>query len=247
MDGSDTSAFENIRDDSTGDDSSVQWEWHQIMMQHIFFPLYCHCRSLSDIHSLFILIFEKWNCRISENTVRWKHAISWVGTRHLIFPLTETLICTIHRFPTNEMWFMLSDSLVSYLFHWIFSFIDFLFPRSKDHIRYDEHQCPAARRKNVQVPVCPLCNKGVPSANRDLSPNRVISEHIDRDCKSDPALKKRQKVYSNKCSYSCCKQREVIQVKCDKCLQTFCLKHRFAEDHKCQGFQNTGRTVNRAG
>jgi hypothetical protein len=65
---------------------------------------------------------------------------------------------------------------------------------SKDHIKYDEHQCPSYR-KNVQIPVCPLCNQAVSSANRDLSPNRVVSAHIDRDCKSDPALKKLEKFY----------------------------------------------------
>jgi len=118
---------------------------------------------------------------------------------------------------------------------------------SKDHIKYDEHQCPSPRRKNIQVPVCPLCNQVVPLQHRDQSPDLAVSDHIDRDCKSDPALKKRQKVYSNKCSLTSCKQREIIQVKCDKCLKTFCLKHRFAEDHKCQGFENTGRAMNLAG
>jgi len=117
----------------------------------------------------------------------------------------------------------------------------------KDHIKYDEHQCPSSHRKNVQVPICPLCNQAVPLQHRDQSPDRVVSAHIDRDCKSDPALKKRQKVYSNKCSFNSCKQREVIQVKCDKCLKTFCIKHRFPEDHKCQGFENTGRVMNSAG
>ncbi len=79
------------------------------------------------------------------------------------------------------------------------NFFFFLLYFSKDHIKYDEHQCPSPRRKNVQVPICPLCNQAVPSLNRDQSPDRVVSDHIDRDCKSDPALKKRQKVYSNKC------------------------------------------------
>ncbi len=97
------------------------------------------------------------------------------------------------------------------------------------------------------MPICPLCNQVVPLQHRDQSPDRVVSAHIDRDCKSDPALKKRQKIYSNKCSLTSCKQREVIQVKCDKCLKTFCLKHRFPDDHKCQGFENTGRVMNPAG
>ncbi|CAF0902600.1 unnamed protein product [Adineta steineri] len=117
----------------------------------------------------------------------------------------------------------------------------------KDHIKYEEHRCPSSYRKNIQVPICPLCNQAVTSQIRDQPPDVIISAHIDRDCKSDPALKKRQKVFSNKCSLITCKQREVIQVKCDKCLQTYCIKHRFPEDHKCQGFQNTGRTINRAG
>ncbi|CAF3432420.1 unnamed protein product [Rotaria sp. Silwood1] len=117
----------------------------------------------------------------------------------------------------------------------------------KDHIKYDEHQCPSSHRKNIQVPICPLCNQAVPFEYRDQSPDRVVSAHIDRDCKSDPALKKRRKVYSNKCSFTSCKQREAIQVKCDKCLKTYCLKHRFPDDHKCQGFENTGRVMNLAG
>ena len=101
----------------------------------------------------------------------------------------------------------------------------------------------SAHRKDVQVPICPLCNKGVPLQHRDQSPDRVVSAHIDRDCKSD----KRRKVYANKCSLNSCKQREAIPVNCEKCLKTFCLRHRFPDDHKCQGFENTGRQMNRAG
>ena len=105
----------------------------------------------------------------------------------------------------------------------------------KDHIKYDEHQCSSSYRKNIQIPICPLCNQAVPYEYRDQSPDRVVSAHIDRDCRSDPARAKRQKVYSNKCSVSSCKQREAIQVNCEKCLKTFCLRHRFPDDHRCQG------------
>jgi hypothetical protein len=110
---------------------------------------------------------------------------------------------------------------------------------SKDHIRYTEHQCPSSYRKDVQIPICPLCNQAVPYEYRDQSPDRVVSAHIDRDCKSDPARKKREKIYSNKCSISSCKQREAIQVNCEKCLKTFCLRHRFPDDHQCQGLRTT--------
>ncbi|CAF4839437.1 unnamed protein product [Rotaria socialis] len=111
----------------------------------------------------------------------------------------------------------------------------------KDHIKYDEHQCPSSYRKNIQIPICPLCNQDVPYEYRDQSPDRVVSAHIDRDCKSDPALKKRTKVYTNKCSVPLCKQREAIQVKCDKCLRTYCLRHRFPDDHKCQTLEKQNR------
>jgi predicted nucleic acid binding AN1-type Zn finger protein len=113
----------------------------------------------------------------------------------------------------------------------------------KDHIKYSEHQCPSSYRKNIQIPICPLCNQAVPYEHRDQSPDRVVSAHIDRDCKSDPARQKRAKVYANKCSISTCKQREAIQVNCEKCLKTFCLRHRFPDDHQCQGLRNSSNRI----
>ena len=119
--------------------------------------------------------------------------------------------------------------------------IRFSHSSSRDHIQYDEHQCPSAYRKNIQVPTCPLCNQLVPYTHRDQSPDRAVSAHIDRDCKSDPALKKREKIYSNKCSVQSCKQREAIKVNCEKCTRSFCLRHRFPDDHQCQGFRPISR------
>lgn len=36
-----------------------------------------------------------------------------------------------------------------------------------------------------------------------------VGEHIDRDCQSDPAVKKRN-AFINKCSVKGCKQKEVL-------------------------------------
>ncbi|UJR20849.1 hypothetical protein I4U23_023959 [Adineta vaga] len=108
-----------------------------------------------------------------------------------------------------------------------------------DHIKYNEHQCPSSYRKNIQIPICPLCNQHVPYEYRDQSPDRAVSGHIDRDCQS----RKRDKVYSNKCSVSSCKQREAIQVNCEKCSKTYCLRHRFPDDHKCQGLQKVSSSA----
>lgn len=45
--------------------------------------------------------------------------------------------------------------------------------------------------QDVQVPVCPLCNTPVPIKRGEM-PDIKVGEHIDRDCKSDPAQRKRK-------------------------------------------------------
>jgi len=102
-----------------------------------------------------------------------------------------------------------------------------------DHFQYESHQCPIKHTKDVQVPVCPLCDKPVPTA-KGVSPDTTVSAHIDRDCKSDPAVAKRNKVYTNRCTVKKCKQKEMMKVVCDQCKQSYCLKHRHPQDHECQ-------------
>ncbi|XP_037094402.1 AN1-type zinc finger protein 2A-like [Pollicipes pollicipes] len=114
----------------------------------------------------------------------------------------------------------------------------------KDHFTYAQHQCPSAYKKNVQVPVCPLCSAPVPIA-RGALPDAAVSLHIDNDCASDPAVKKR-KIYTNRCSKKGCKVKELVKVTCDSCMLNFCLSHRHAQDHDCKGAG--GRpTVSRSG
>ena len=67
---------------------------------------------------------------------------------------------------------------------------------SKDHIRYDDHKCVCAYKKDIQVPVCPLCRIPIP-VPRGEAPDVKVGEHIDRDCQSDPAKKKRKVSYCN--------------------------------------------------
>ncbi|XP_011504366.1 PREDICTED: AN1-type zinc finger protein 2A-like [Ceratosolen solmsi marchali] len=102
-----------------------------------------------------------------------------------------------------------------------------------DHISYADHSCPSAYKKNVQVPVCPLCNAPVPSKRGD-PPDLAIGLHIDNDCRSDFG-KNRRKIFSNKCSSKGCKIKEIVQVKCKECNKNYCLKHRHPTDHSCIG------------
>ncbi|XP_063144991.1 AN1-type zinc finger protein 2B isoform X1 [Candoia aspera] len=111
-----------------------------------------------------------------------------------------------------------------------------------DHIAYAHHNCTSAYKKDVQVPVCPLCSTPIP-VKRGEMPDIVVGAHIDQDCKSDPAQRKR-KIFTNKCQRPGCKQREMMKVLCDQCHGNFCLKHRHPLDHDCSG---TGRSLSKAG
>ncbi|OCT63372.1 AN1-type zinc finger protein 2A [Xenopus laevis] len=103
----------------------------------------------------------------------------------------------------------------------------------KDHITYTQHKCSSAYKKDVQVPVCPLCNTPIP-VTRGQTPDIVVGEHIDLDCKSDPARQKR-KIFTNKCAKPACRQKELMKVICEDCHGNFCLKHRHPLDHDCKG------------
>ncbi|XP_047629519.1 AN1-type zinc finger protein 2B isoform X3 [Phacochoerus africanus] len=113
-----------------------------------------------------------------------------------------------------------------------------------DHVAYAQHHCASAYQKDIQVPVCPLCNVPVPVA-RGEPPDRAVGEHIDRDCRSDPAQQKR-KIFTNRCERSGCRQREMMKLTCERCGRNFCIKHRHPLDHDCSG-EGHGHPTSRAG
>ncbi|EGI67193.1 PREDICTED: AN1-type zinc finger protein 2A [Acromyrmex echinatior] len=104
-----------------------------------------------------------------------------------------------------------------------------------DHITYTSHSCPSAYKKNIQVPVCPLCDVPIPIKRGDL-PDVAVGLHIDNDCRES-----RRKVFSNKCSSKGCKVKEMVPVKCNECGANFCLKHRHPTDHACIGAEEALR------
>lgn len=104
----------------------------------------------------------------------------------------------------------------------------------KDHFDYDKHLCKYAFMKNKRVPLCPLCNQPVPAKQGEPYDIKV-NQHIENDCKENPVLKKKQAVYKNFCTFSRCKQKEMIPIICHLCKRNFCLKHRHPIDHNCNG------------
>lgn len=96
-----------------------------------------------------------------------------------------------------------------------------------DHYSYLRHNCTSGLRKDVQVPVCPLCMEPVPTA-KDVPPDVTVGRHIDQFCRSDT-----RKIYTNQCTMRGCKKKELIPVVCSQCKRNFCLAHRHFADHKC--------------
>ncbi|XP_054851621.1 AN1-type zinc finger protein 2A isoform X2 [Eublepharis macularius] len=112
----------------------------------------------------------------------------------------------------------------------------------KDHIAYSRHRCSSAYKKDVQVPVCPLCSTPIPIKKGEMA-DVVVGAHMDKGCQRDSAPQK-EKIFTNKCSRSGCKKKEMIKLVCGQCLQNFCLQHRHPLDHKCQW---QGRSISKAG
>lgn len=98
------------------------------------------------------------------------------------------------------------------------------------HYKYDSHSCPQAYLKENQVPICPLCNQPVPLTRGEL-PDVGVNQHIENDCQDDRALKKR--IYKNRCSFTRCKNKELIPITCNQCRKNYCLRHRHPLDHEC--------------
>ncbi|XP_022226749.2 AN1-type zinc finger protein 2A [Drosophila obscura] len=96
------------------------------------------------------------------------------------------------------------------------------------HYNYNRHNCPGAYKKNVQVPICPLCHEPVPTAP-GVEPDLTVGQHIDKQCKSES-----KKIYTNRCHAKGCKRKELIPVKCTQCHLNFCLRHRHTSDHECR-------------
>ncbi|CAG9537649.1 unnamed protein product [Cercopithifilaria johnstoni] len=113
------------------------------------------------------------------------------------------------------------------------------------HYSYDAHCCQSSYKRDVQVPVCPLCSKPIPVA-RGERPDKRVSDHIDSKCKSNPAIALKGKIYAHRCSQRNCKKKELVSIKCNQCGRNFCLKHRFPADHDCMEVKNERRLSNAA-
>ncbi|KAM4813876.1 AN1-type zinc finger protein 2A isoform X1 [Urocitellus parryii] len=86
--------------------------------------------------------------------------------------------------------------------------------------------------QDVKVPVCPLCNVPIPVKRGEI-PDVVVGEHIDKDCAYHPG-KKKEKVFTYRCSKEGCKKKEMLPLACAQCQGSFCIQHRHPLDHSCK-------------
>lgn len=103
------------------------------------------------------------------------------------------------------------------------------------HFPYEMHHCSSNLIRDHRVPMCPLCGELVPTAP-GVTPDRSVSQHIDRQCKSESL-----KIFTNRCSFEKCKKKEMVPFNCSQCRQNFCLRHRHTADHKCEGPKATAK------
>ena len=86
----------------------------------------------------------------------------------------------------------------------------------------DSYYCKEHRDKHNCVEANPL-------SRQKISTQKMYSSKLERKS----PLKKRNRMPRYKCSVEGCKTKEKFPVKCFRCNQNFCLKHRFQELHKC--------------
>ncbi|XP_055676981.1 AN1-type zinc finger protein 2A [Lutzomyia longipalpis] len=98
-----------------------------------------------------------------------------------------------------------------------------------EHYSYEKHGCKSGQRKDVQVPVCPLCGEPVPTPS-DVSPDLTVGRHIDQFCRSE-----KKRIFTNMCSFAGCRQKELVPILCGDCKKNYCIRHRHFNDHRCQG------------
>lgn len=107
-----------------------------------------------------------------------------------------------------------------------------------NHFSYLRHSCNSAHKKDIQVPICPICSVCVPTP-LGVSPDTTVAKHIDQFCKSN-----KTRIFIHKCSGKGCKKKEMMPISCQSCQLNFCIIHRHPMDHDC--IPNTARSNNGA-
>eukprot|EP00300_Choanocystis_sp_HF-7_P029943 c3823_g2_i1.p1 GENE.c3823_g2_i1~~c3823_g2_i1.p1 ORF type:complete len:306 (+),score=41.70 c3823_g2_i1:113-919(+) len=103
-----------------------------------------------------------------------------------------------------------------------------------DHHKYEAHACPIGRsRVNQECPTCPTCSQIV-SIPPNSTPDEALARHLHKNCPKEGVQK------SPKCVQ--CKKPQLIPLRCEGCGCCVCMRHRFAQDHRCEDRKQARKT-----
>ena len=108
------------------------------------------------------------------------------------------------------------------------------------HRTTEAHHCatPPVLKRDVpgataQVASCPVCATVVVlGAGEPGTLDSKMDAHLNAGCQEEARRRKAAK-QQKVCSHEKCKKIELVPLQCKSCAKTYCLKHRFPQDHQC--------------
>ncbi len=111
-----------------------------------------------------------------------------------------------------------------------------------DHFQLTRHKCVEPLESVNTMPTCPLCNKDI-KVPRNASKDEYVDRHIASGCTEHllalTAQEKEARRQAWHCDAGFCSNTKdkLSTLTCPQCHGTFCLKHRFPSDHRCEDQQ----------
>lgn len=117
----------------------------------------------------------------------------------------------------------------------------------RDHVGYEEHDCPHKARRDKRVMLCPLCDVAI-----KIGPDEACELTWERhaatlECARAAAQKAQETQAAAggapaaappkpRCPAKGCKEKltSINSYTCATCRQTVCMKHRFEDTHACK-------------
>eukprot|EP00730_Choanoeca_flexa_P017100 TRINITY_DN8192_c0_g1_i3.p1 TRINITY_DN8192_c0_g1~~TRINITY_DN8192_c0_g1_i3.p1 ORF type:complete len:251 (+),score=41.44 TRINITY_DN8192_c0_g1_i3:19-771(+) len=101
----------------------------------------------------------------------------------------------------------------------------------ESHYKQSNHSCTVTTFEDARSHKCPLCHQQL-AVRRGEDPNVTVERHIAQGCATGKA---KTGGISSSCTFKGCKKKELVPMTCKDCRKQFCIRHRFPDDHNCQG------------
>lgn len=105
-----------------------------------------------------------------------------------------------------------------------------------EHRSYKDHECPESDRMSRKVIVCEACSASIETTGKDREDERLMMERHLKSGSCDPAKKNKPGCPVGQCTETLTFSNTST---CKICQVKVCLRHRFPDDHSCQGRPTT--------